>query len=185
VGHHAASETDQTVHSDAKRWGGWSWREPHHGEHFRRCDFCGSIHPEDLAAEPHWEANWSDMKYGWPHKFYVDIPNREPDRLFVTSTAYSDTPPQPLGNTAPYVPAGELTADQLAIVERDGHRPDPSKVSAMYYQFGPRPHHFGKFYTIHLRDKDLNENVKAVIERRCGLAFEFRADGTLAWHPTT
>jgi hypothetical protein len=36
----------------ASRWGGWSWSEPRHDEFFRRCSFCGSIHPEDLAAEP-------------------------------------------------------------------------------------------------------------------------------------
>lgn len=35
----------------ADRWGGWRWRKPERGEHFRRCSFCGSIHPEDLAAE--------------------------------------------------------------------------------------------------------------------------------------
>jgi hypothetical protein len=35
-----------------ERFGGWIWREPHRGDFFRTCSFCGSIHPEDLAAEP-------------------------------------------------------------------------------------------------------------------------------------
>jgi hypothetical protein len=37
--------------NSAARWGGWDWRRPRRGEHFRTCSFCGSIHPEDLAAE--------------------------------------------------------------------------------------------------------------------------------------
>lgn len=36
---------------EAGRWGGWSWRSPRRGDHFRTCSYCGSIHPEDLAAE--------------------------------------------------------------------------------------------------------------------------------------
>jgi len=44
--------SDLVHHGDAGRWGGWSWREPSRGEHFRRCSYCGSISPDDLAAEP-------------------------------------------------------------------------------------------------------------------------------------
>lgn len=43
---------DLVHHGDAGRWGGWSWRKPDRGEHFRRCSYCGSISPDDLAAEP-------------------------------------------------------------------------------------------------------------------------------------
>ena len=40
------------VHAgEAERWGSWSWRPPARGAHFRTCSYCGSIHPEDLAAE--------------------------------------------------------------------------------------------------------------------------------------
>jgi hypothetical protein len=48
------------------------------GEPFRRCSYCGSIHPEDLLAvvEAGARLGGSDWKYGWPHKFYVEnIPN--------------------------------------------------------------------------------------------------------------
>jgi len=38
--------------NSAARWGGWEWRPPRGAEHYRTCSFCGSIHPEDLAAEP-------------------------------------------------------------------------------------------------------------------------------------
>lgn len=77
--------SNDPVHGgEADRWGGWSWREPDRGEHFRRCSYCGAIHPEDLVAEPEWTPRWADPKYGWPHKFYVDVANREPEALFVT-----------------------------------------------------------------------------------------------------
>jgi hypothetical protein len=40
------------VHAgEAGRFGGWHWKDPRGAEHFRRCSYCGSIHPEDLAAE--------------------------------------------------------------------------------------------------------------------------------------
>lgn len=43
---------DLVHHGEAERWGGWSYRKPERGEHFRRCSYCGSISPQDLAAEP-------------------------------------------------------------------------------------------------------------------------------------
>jgi hypothetical protein len=72
-----------------------------HGDPFRRCSYCGSIHPADLlaldfevipfdpatfvpAVPPSFPAElqrpadykpptveWADWKYGWPHKLYV------------------------------------------------------------------------------------------------------------------
>lgn len=43
-------------------------------EIFRRCSYCGSIHPEDLIRVLSEDAKLegSDWKYGWPHKFYVE-----------------------------------------------------------------------------------------------------------------
>ena len=43
--------TDPVHGGEADRWGGWTWRKPRGGDHFRTCSYCGSIHPEDLAAE--------------------------------------------------------------------------------------------------------------------------------------
>lgn len=171
---------DQTVHPDAGRWGGWAWRDPRAGEHFRRCGFCGSIHPEDLAAEPNWRADWADMKYGWPHKFYVDIPNRTPERLYVIGATSS------LSNTDNdrYVARTELTDEQREIVKRDGWDHEDRQQPWEYFEFGTHPTHFGKFYTLHLRDADLSADVKATIEQHSGLTFEFRSDGRVAWHPT-
>jgi hypothetical protein len=30
----------------------WDWRKPRRGDPFRTCSYCGSVHPEDLAAIP-------------------------------------------------------------------------------------------------------------------------------------
>jgi hypothetical protein len=168
--------TDQTVHPDADRWGGWTWREPSRGEHFRRCGFCGSIHPEDIAAEPIWRADWADMKYGWPHKFYVDIPNRQAEQLFVVSA--SSTP------SDGYTARADLTDEQREIVKRDGWNGNDLMHPWNYFQFSTRPTHHGKFYSIHLRDNDLSAEVKATIEQRSGLTFEFLPDGRVSWRPS-
>jgi len=76
-----------SCHDGARRWGPdpivWSPprvdKEYGVSEPFRRCSYCGGIHPEDLikllgeGAELH----GADWKYGWPHKFYVEgIPNK-------------------------------------------------------------------------------------------------------------
>ena len=168
--------------NSAARWGGWDWREPTRGEHFRRCSFCGSISPEDLAAESAWRADWADRKYGWPHKFYVDIVNRNAGALFVISGRSDAT-------QGPYAPGGEkwtppepgliawedLTPEQLAIAERDGwQRTD-------YVRFGTRASHFGKFYTVHLADLRVSQDVKDTIQRTGGLRFTWLDDGRVSW----
>lgn len=174
--------TDQRVHPDAARWGGWLWREPSRGEHFRRCSFCGSISPEDLVAEPAWRAEWADQKYGWPHKFYVDIPNRQPDQLFVVSVTWSDQPPKPLIKGQEWIPVGELSAEQLVVAQRDRNL-EPTSDGRMptYLSFSTRPAHHAKFYSIHLRDAELAGSVKETIERISGAEFDFLDDGRVAW----
>lgn len=83
----------------SKGGGGFRWtpcivcklRQGHrvHGIPWRTCSWCGSIHPEDLLSrgEPDMmksvsvggrhlvdvpNVEWAHMKYGWPHKLYVD-----------------------------------------------------------------------------------------------------------------
>lgn len=172
---------DQNVHPEAGRppfnYGPWSWREPSRGEHFRRCSWCGSVHPEDLAAETGWVAQWADRKYGWPHKFYVDIPNRAPEALFVISSIWGDRAEAEPG----YVAVADLTDEQRVIAERDGSLTTaPDGRGPRYLAFGTRPMHPGKFYSIHLSDADLDPAVKQTIEQQSGLAFQFR-DGQVAW----
>jgi hypothetical protein len=154
---------------------GWSWRAPSHGEHFRCCGYCGCIHPEDLAAEPDWRAEWADRKYGWPHKFYVDVPNRDPSALFVVSAASGEDHGTAL---LQWVRATDLTDEQQAIIKRDGWRGG----DFAWFGFGTRPNHHAKFYTEHLADPQLPAEVKAAIERRCGLRFTF-PNGGISWQP--
>lgn len=62
----------------------------HHGNPWRTCVYCGSIHPADLLnmQEPSMmrsidlgsgppldipNVEWADWKYGWPHKLYLDF----------------------------------------------------------------------------------------------------------------
>lgn len=157
------------------RYGLWSWSEPRYTEHFRRCSFCGSIHPGDLADEPSWQARWADRKYGWPHKFYVDIPNRNPELLYAFGgTSRFKEEDRARG----YVPFEELTEEQLAIIERDRWHTGPGQGTL----FGTRPHHYGKFYTIHLADPNINDEVKEKLAFKSGLRFTFR-DGKVGWDP--
>lgn len=163
------------VHPEASqppfRLDGWTWCDPFRGEHFRRCSFCGSIHPDDLAAEPAWRAHWADRKYGWPHKFYVDVPNRAPEAEFVLGASHTPGPG--------YVARDDLTDDQLAVVRRDGFdRGD----GWLYVHFGTRAAHHAKFYTVHLADPDLSADSKKAIERVAGLAFEFTGS-QVRWSP--
>lgn len=162
----------ETAGDSPFRYGPWSWDEPRDGEHFRRCSFCGSVSPDDLAAEPVWRPEWADRKYGWPHKFYVDIPNRNPDRLYCVGTqSGGDAPRGPA-----WVAVEDFTEEQRAIVDRD--RMTSDRLVAAH--FGTRPNHHGKFYTVHLSDPAIDPAVKADIERRSGIAFTF-TDGRVSW----
>ncbi len=44
---------------------------------YRTCSYCGSIHPQDLLVVlgAGGRIYGSDQKYGFPHKYYVDVPN--------------------------------------------------------------------------------------------------------------
>lgn len=52
---------------------------PPYGNPYRTCSYCGSLHPEDLLnaiKAGGIKLDLADLKYGWPHKFYVEgIPN--------------------------------------------------------------------------------------------------------------
>jgi hypothetical protein len=156
---------------------GWAWSAPTHGEHFRRCTWCGSIHPDDLVATPAWLPHWADRKYGWPHKFYVDLPNDTPDELFVLGASTTAAAPGGGG----WVRTDDLTPDLRAVAERDGYledghwRPD-------WLMFGPRRVFHAKFYTRHLADPALSGATRAAIEARGGLAFSFTGD-VVSWRP--
>lgn len=164
----------------------WHWLPPLRGEHFRRCSYCGSIHPADLAADAdsikpiailtehagrEIYVDWSDRKYGWPHKFYVHVPNKDPEALFVTGSSSHPGP----GFRA----WDELTKEEKAVVRRDGdHRKD---TETWFYQIGTRGHHFGKFYSVHLNDSSVDDLTRKKIEKLSGLKFTWLPDGRVKW----
>lgn len=170
--------TDMTdrVHPEATHWNHeWSWSEPKRDEHFRRCSYCGSVNPEDLATEPAWLAEWADAKYGWPHKFYVDIPNRHPDVKVPTSVRSAPS------SEGGWINAPDLSDEQRASLADHGFEVGP----AMSYAFRPRPTHHAKFYTVHLADPALTPEVRKVIEQRSGLSFTWTDDGRVSWKRAT
>jgi len=59
----------------------------------RTCGYCGSLHPEDLLrvlADEKTEIGGADWKYGWPHKFYINVPNPEADLVVKIGGSYRD-----------------------------------------------------------------------------------------------
>lgn len=83
----------------------FAWREPRgendgpYHEEYRSCNYCGSMHPEDLldAIEAGATITMADWKYGWPHKFYVDFDNPKAGEQCVTGSRDG----QPTMGTAP------------------------------------------------------------------------------------
>ncbi|MGW4757740.1 hypothetical protein [Streptomyces chartreusis] len=171
-----SASPDDLVHgSDADRWGGWSWRDPSRGEHYRTCSYCGSIHPEDLAAESEWHAEWADPKYGWPHKFYIAVPNQQPEQLFITG-ATTGTPTGLAGAVwirATVIPDDVNTEGWQDVAER-----------YQWVSIGTRPAHHAKFYTAHLADPASNPAALEAVQRTSGLRFRFH-DGRVHWEAFT
>jgi len=169
MAHHEARDL---VHGgEAERWGGWSWREPSRGEHYRTCSYCGCIHPEDLAAEAAWSAEWADRKYGWPHKFYVNVTNRHPEQRFLTG-ATTGTPTGLMDAT--WVRPSEVPDD----VNTDGWRDLGERYA--WVAIGTRPTHHAKFYTAHLADLRIDPVALETVQRVSGLRFHFE-EGRVRW----
>jgi hypothetical protein len=54
-----------------------------HGTAWRTCSYCGSIHPADLLARTDVvRVEWADLKYGWPHKLYIDLPKGDRAKFY-------------------------------------------------------------------------------------------------------
>ena len=223
--------------NSAARWGGWDWRKPRYGDHFRTCSFCGSIHPEDLAAETAgrgscqtcgktgwsacfegqqpswltgdagqrtlaavsaeerarvealapahsydpggWYASWADPKYGWPHKFYVEkLKPHDPSLLHCVGRGSGGDGGRP-DDRGNWVAAADLTRAQKRIIKDDGMHAG-GKFDG-WYLFGTRPSLHAKFYTIHLADPAVSQDVKDTIQRVSGLRFTFTDDGRVGW----
>lgn len=93
------------------RFGPTSWRPARgddggpYAETFRTCSYCGCIHPEDLLAALRAGARLerAGMKYGWPHKLYVEnMPNpKAGEQCRVGSRHNGAGEPEPIMGAAP------------------------------------------------------------------------------------
>lgn len=98
---------DQDPH--AQRFGAGSWSPPRpdaepYGYPFRKCGYCGSIQPQDLldAIRAGARLECADLKYGWPHKFYVEgIPNPQAGKIVECGSSSVGGVTQPIMSPAP------------------------------------------------------------------------------------
>ena len=181
---HAADDFARRFHEDGsspwsaprspeedKSWGGMrSARE------WWSCEYCGSMHPRELAAALRLGASvhWADFKYGWPHKLYVEhAPNRYEGHGEIRSgVTYCARPPKD------EIEAGKWERYQSGFDQNTGEPtfsyrtplPPPTPSAATTW---------GKFYTLHLQDASPED--RAIIERHSGLTFEFLPDGRVKW----
>lgn len=156
----------------------WDWREPHRGEHFRRCDYCGSIHPDDLVKEiPGVRPEWADQKYGWPHKVYVDIPDRLGELSWLGGISGGEKLSDEVLRERGYTPVGQLSRAEKKACKRDGVKLD----SYQGVMVTTRSVRNAKFYSVHLRDPAISDETKATIFEWCGLRFEWDDDGGVRW----
>jgi len=217
----------------------WEWRKPRRGDFFRTCSYCGSISPEDLAAEAAgagpcqvcglsgweacfrsqvpawavhlteqqrailtdeeraslegrtarhayspggWWASWADRKYGWPHKFYVEgLKPRDPGMLHCISTSSHDPREGSFGTMGlQWHQVRDCPRKLLKAARADGMMYSAEKPD-MWLGFGPRASLHAKFYSVHLADPLVSDEVKETISRVSGLVFEFTEDGRVGW----
>lgn len=127
----------------------------------RGCDYCGSMHPADVAAAIRAGAqfHWADFKYGWPHKAYGrNIPN--PHAGLPESRMSTSRPPEGEEDRFVRLPAGyynQATGEpEYTYCEKPKPAPDTTH---------------GKFYSVHL--KDATKEDRETIERHLGARFVF------------
>lgn len=137
----------------------------------RHCGYCGSLHPEDVAAAIRAGArgSWADRKYGWPHKAYFDaIPNPHAGLPEVRCSSNYSRPELPREVREPrYDPRTGERLDDLIW-----HTESPRPAAATTH---------GKFYSVHLMDASPED--RALIERHLGIAFDFDGTGGVRWRP--
>lgn len=135
------------------------------------CGYCGSMHPQDLAAAIRLGAtvSWADFKYGWPHKVYVDrAPNRYVGHGEIRSgVTYCSRPPQS------EIEAGKWERYQTGFDSQTGE-PTYSYRTPLPPATPAGEHAHGKFYTLHLQDASPED--RAVIETAMGMRFHFDGD---------
>jgi hypothetical protein len=111
----------------AGRAGTGIWRPPKVSEPewglFRTCWYCGSIHPEDLYRYMRAHVvrlETTDLKYGWPHKFYVKgIPNElAGQQVRIGTRHYGRESEEPIMGQAPEHAHAKFYNEHLAELEQ-------------------------------------------------------------------
>lgn len=168
----------------------------------RSCQYCGSMHPADLAVAIRAGArgHFADQKYGWPHKAYFDaIPNPHVGLLESRFSTSHATPICP--KTKALCESGERQANKnrcgcdiegttttgvangksMVKVPDGFDRVTGAPVTRWIAAGEPAPATTsGKFYTVHLQDASPED--RETIESHLGVSFTF--DGRdVAWGP--
>lgn len=169
-----------TVHGTSDEGSNWAfetphWRDPDGRCPLRRCSYCNSLHPLDLADARAVGMiaridRSVDQKYGWPHKIYVDLVNPDPDRDCVVSAITFE----PSGDKDRWIPVGEKERRDL---ERDGWGGE----GKLYVQYAKRPTLHAKYYTGHGVEPWITEAGRRAIGFMVGYIFERADDGSLRW----
>lgn len=156
-----------------------SWRAGRNNESYggvepwRTCSYCGSMHPLDLLGfmlrgeiSNLGDADW---KYGWPHKFYLDVPNPHAGKLASSGS---------FGGGAGYT-LEQMQREYPGYINwrgsaHEGWKADVTPTPA------PASMH-GKFYSVHL--KDLSEEefgaLQVALAARSGISFERQGEKLL------
>lgn len=165
-----SDDTDQSFVHDAR----YGTRAP---EHFRRCGYCGSIHPQDLLMM---QANGElvdvdrsvDWKYGWPHKIYVEVKDKlgQLDWLGGSSHDMSDEEMARYSRDAGgWKRVKDLTEEERAAVVRSVG--DISRYAVV--GVGVRERHHGKFYSVHTLEPWLLDGQRDKLFELVGYTFEW------------
>jgi hypothetical protein len=137
----------------------------------RRCSYCGSMHPEDVASAIREGARGAlaDYKYGWPHKAYFSgIPN--PHSGMLESKSSHSNPPQ-----------SEIDRG-LWVSIPNGFNPETGEPAFKWCSAGQPAADtlYAKFYTTHLQDA--SDADRATIEQHLNLKFTFNGSN-VSWEP--
>lgn len=169
----------------------------------RHCDYCGSMHPSDLAAalKAGAKGSWADFKYGWPHKWYVEnVPNPHAGMLESRMGCSHSHPTCPktgapceqrkqsfhwpkcecMRDTPELVKTGTY-GEAAMVATQSGFSSSTGKPQFTWNEAGKpaKATTDGKFYTVHLQDATPED--RAVIEQHMGLSFTFHEDGKVSW----
>lgn len=197
----------------AARFGPPKWQTRAGGERpgetgLRHCSYCGSLHPLDLLTVEVTNLHRADMKYGYPHKFYLDVPNtREGDLVRVGGLMTGQRPVVHDGQVmaaydaqrAGHGYASQASDEQLlasgweietttTVVtarstagEREKRRHEQITYTRPRYELG-RSTAFAKFYSAHLQDlADEDFTRVADLLRTAGVDFVREGDGRTKW----